>query len=151
MGNVLSQQFSLRDRYLKNSGVVFISGIQALVRMSMEQHFWDAANGMTTGGFISGYRGSPLGGLDRELWNEQQRLNELNIQFQPGINEELAATAVWGTQQVGLFPGAKVEGVFGLWYGKAPGLDRAGDAIRHANAAGTSARGGVLPKSSLSI
>ncbi|MFP6837483.1 MAG: indolepyruvate ferredoxin oxidoreductase family protein [Pseudomonadales bacterium] len=141
---MLSQRFSLRDRYLKNSGVIFISGIQALVRMSMEQRLWDASNGMTTGGFISGYRGSPLGGLDRELWNEQRRLSELNIQFQPGINEELAATAVWGTQQVGLFPGATVDGVFGLWYGKAPGLDRAGDAIRHANAAGTSASGGVL-------
>ncbi|MDH3643460.1 MAG: indolepyruvate ferredoxin oxidoreductase family protein [Gammaproteobacteria bacterium] len=141
---MLRQEFSLQDRYQRETGVIFISGIQALVRMAMQQRGWDMAQGLNTGGFISGYRGSPLGGLDRELWRQQQRLDELNIRFQPGVNEELAATAVWGTQQVGLFPKANVDGVFGLWYGKAPGLDRAGDAIRHANAAGTSANGGVL-------
>ncbi|MEZ5559295.1 MAG: indolepyruvate ferredoxin oxidoreductase family protein [Pseudomonadales bacterium] len=136
--------FTLDDRYARDSGVVFLTGIQALVRMAMLQRQRDELAGVRSGGFLSGYRGSPLGGLDKALWEQRQRLEALNIHFQPGVNEELAATAVWGSQQVGLFPGARVDGVFGLWYGKAPGLDRAGDAIRHANAAGTSAAGGVL-------
>ena len=95
-------------------------------------------------GFISGYRGSPLGGYDQQLQKAAEHLAAQNIRFQPGVNEDLAATAVWGSQQTNLFPGARVEGVFGLWYGKAPGLDRSGDAIRHANFAGTSPKGGVL-------
>jgi indolepyruvate ferredoxin oxidoreductase len=104
----------------------------------------DAALGWKTGGFISGYRGSPLGGLDKELGRQQKRLRAHDIVFQPGLNEDLAATAVWGSQQVGLYPGARFDGVFGIWYGKGPGLDRSGDVMRHANSAGTAPRGGVL-------
>ena len=131
-------------RYGVENGEVFLSGIQAMARLPLDQRRLDVRAGLDTGGFISGYRGSPLGGLDRELWRQSEYLDELNIVFQPGVNEDLAATAVWGSQQVGLFPGAKRDGVFGLWYGKAPGLDRSSDALRHANAAGASARGGVL-------
>ena len=138
------ENFTLDDRFDRESGVIFLSGIQALARMLFEQGRRDRLAGLSTGGFVSGYRGSPLGGLDQVLWREQTRLAHQNIRFQPAVNEELAATAVWGSQQVGLFPGATVDGVFGLWYGKAPGLDRACDAIRHANAAGTSPNGGVL-------
>ena len=141
---MLRENFTLDDRYHQKSGVIYLSGIQALVRTLLEQHRLDASNDLQTGGFISGYRGSPLGGLDQALWRTQAELNARNIHFQPGVNEELAATAVWGSQQVGLFPQASVDGVFGMWYGKAPGLDRACDAIRHANAAGTAPKGGVL-------
>ncbi len=141
---MLREDFTLDDRYQQKSGVIYLSGIQALVRLLLEQHRLDAANNLQTGGFISGYRGSPLGGLDQALWKTQAELSARNIRFQPGVNEELAATAVWGSQQVGLFPQASVDGVFGMWYGKAPGLDRACDAIRHANAAGTAPNGGVL-------
>ena len=135
---------SLDDRYAKQSGIVYLSGIHALVRALMEQRRLDAEHGLQTAGFVSGYRGSPLAGLDKALWDQQARLDALNLHFQPGVNEELAATAVWGSQQSNLFAGAKYDGVFGLWYGKAPGLDRATDAIRHANFAGTSPNGGVL-------
>ena len=135
---------SLDDRYAKPSGIVYLNGIHALVRSLMEQHRLDAEKGLNTAGFVSGYRGSPLGGLDKALWEQQSRLDARDLHFQPGVNEELAATAVWGSQQSNLFAGAKFDGVFGLWYGKAPGLDRATDAIRHANFAGTSANGGVL-------
>ncbi len=144
MGQIERADFTLNERFEKEHGVIFLSGVQALTRLLLEQHRRDRRAGLDTGGFVSGYRGSPLGGLDQVLWREQARLKTHRIHFQPGINEELAATAVWGSQQVGLFPGARVDGVFGLWYGKAPGLDRAGDAIRHANAAGVSERGGVL-------
>ncbi len=136
--------FMLSDRYEQNSGVVLLSGIQALVRALQTRASLDQQAGFTNGGFVSGYRGSPLGGLDKELWSQEARLSAQNVVFQPGVNEDLAATAVWGSQQVGLHEGAKVDGVFGLWYGKAPGLDRSCDAIRHANAWGTSAKGGVL-------
>ena len=136
--------FTLDDRYTLDTGVVLLSGIHALARLPMEQRRWDDRHGLRTGGFISGYRGSPIGGLDQELWRRADDLARLGIVFQPGVNEDLAATAAWGTQQVGLFAGARVDGVFALWYGKAPGLDRSCDAIRHANAAGTSPNGGVL-------
>jgi len=144
MGGIVRADFDLNERYQKEEGVIFLSGVQALARLLVEQQRRDARQNLTTGGFVSGYRGSPLGGLDQVLWEQQALLTRHNIRFQPGVNEELAATAVWGSQQVGLFPGATVDGVFGLWYGKAPGLDRACDAIRHANAAGTSPNGGVL-------
>ena len=133
-----------RMRYGVRQGNALLSGIQALARLPIDQRRLDIRAGRDTAGFVSGYRGSPLGGLDRELWRQSKLLDELGVVFQPGVNEDLAATAVWGTQQVGLFPGAKHEGVFGLWYGKAPGLDRSSDALRHANAAGTSPLGGVL-------
>ena len=106
------ESFKLDDRYLKESGIVFISGIQALARLPLEQRRLDDQAGLNTGGFISGYRGSPLGGFDRELWRAKPFIENNHIHFQPGVNEDLAATAVWGSQQVGLFPGAKYDGVF---------------------------------------
>ena len=137
-------EFSLDEKYTKKSGVTLLSGIQALVRALQTRANLDQAQGMNTGGFVSGYRGSPLGGLDKELWAQSEMLDAAGVHFQPGVNEDLAATAVWGSQQVGLHAGAKVDGVFGMWYGKAPGLDRSCDAIRHANAWGTAGHGGVL-------
>ncbi len=134
----------LDDKYTLEEGRIYLSGIQALVRLPMAQATRDREAGLHTAGFISGYRGSPLGGLDQQLWRAEARLLERDIHFRPGLNEELAATAVWGSQQVGLHPGARYDGVFGMWYGKAPGLDRASDALRHANAAGTAPHGGVL-------
>ena len=136
--------FLARSRYAIESGPAYLTGIQALARLPLDQRRLDARAGLDTAGFVSGYRGSPLGGLDRELWGQQAQLTDHRVVFQPGVNEDLAATAVWGTQQVGLFPGARHDGVFGLWYGKTPGLDRSMDAVRHANAAGTNPVGGVL-------
>ncbi|MBW2274753.1 MAG: indolepyruvate ferredoxin oxidoreductase family protein [Deltaproteobacteria bacterium] len=135
---------SLDDKFRLERGRVFLSGIQALVRLPLVQSARDEAAGLRTAGFVSGYRGSPLAGLDLQLWRAREQLAARRVHFEPGLNEELAATAVWGSQQVGLHPGARAEGVFGMWYGKAPGVDRACDALRHANAAGTSPLGGVL-------
>jgi indolepyruvate ferredoxin oxidoreductase len=123
---------------------LYLSGIQALAYLPILQRLRDAAAGLNTAGFISGYRGSPLGGLDQALWKTRKRLEEHHVKFQPGINEDLAATAVWGTQQVGLFPDSRYDGVFGMWYAKGPGVDRSMDVLKHANAAGTSPHGGVL-------
>ena len=134
---------TLEDKYLLERGRVYLSATQALVRLPMLQRQRDRAAGLDTAGFISGYRGSPLGGLDKALWAAATHLEAHDIQFQPGINEDLAATAVWGSQQVTLNP-AKVDGVFAMWYGKAPGVDRSVDAIRHANFAGSAKYGGVL-------
>ena len=135
---------TLEDKYTRTSGRVFLTGPQALVRLPMLQRQRDAAAGLNTAGFVSGYRGSPLGGVDLAFWAAKKQLDPQHIVFQPGINEDLAATAVWGTQQVNLFPGAKYDGVFAMWYGKGPGVDRCGDVFRHANAAGTAPHGGVL-------
>ncbi|UCV28799.1 indolepyruvate ferredoxin oxidoreductase family protein [Ferribacterium limneticum] len=135
---------TLDDKYTRTSGRVFLTGTQALIRLPMLQRERDLAAGLNTAGFISGYRGSPLGNLDLGLWKAKQHLAEHHITFQPGLNEDMAATAVWGSQQVNLFPGAQYDGVFGLWYGKGPGVDRCGDVFRHANAAGSSKFGGVL-------
>jgi len=135
---------TLDSRYTATSGRVFLSGTQALVRLPMLQAQRDHAAGLHTAGFVSGYRGSPLGGLDQALWKAKPHLDAHRIVFQPAVNEDLAATAVWGTQQLGLFPGARYDGVFAMWYGKGPGVDRCGDVFRHANAAGTASRGGVL-------
>jgi indolepyruvate ferredoxin oxidoreductase len=135
---------SLEDKYTLSSGRVYLTGTQALVRLPMIQRQRDLAAGLNTAGFISGYRGSPLGGFDQSLWKAKKYLEGQHIFFTPGVNEELAATAVWGTQQVGLFEGAKYDGVFGMWYGKGPGVDRCGDVFKHANAFGTSKHGGVL-------
>jgi indolepyruvate ferredoxin oxidoreductase len=135
---------TLDDKYTLDKGRTYLSGIQALVRLPMLQRQRDLAAGLNTAGFISGYRGSPLGGLDQNLWHAKRFLEQHHIRFQPGINEDLAATAVWGSQQTNLFPGAKYDGVFGYWYGKGPGVDRTGDVFKHANATGTSRHGGVL-------
>ena len=135
---------TLDDKYSLDRGRVFLTGVQALVRLPMLQRQRDLAAGLNTAGFVSGYRGSPLGGLDQALFRAKQFLDRNHVVFQPGVNEDLAATAVWGTQQVNLFRGAKFDGVFGMWYGKGPGVDRCGDVFRHANAAGTSPHGGVL-------
>jgi indolepyruvate ferredoxin oxidoreductase len=135
---------TLDDKYALEKGRVYLTGTQALVRLPMLQRQRDALAGLNTACFISGYRGSPLGGLDQALWRARPFVEKNRIRFQPAINEELAATAVWGSQQVGLFPGAKYDGVFALWYGKGPGVDRSGDALKHGNAAGSSRYGGVL-------
>ena len=137
-------EVSLEDKYTLQSGRVYLTGLQALVRLPLLQRERDRAAGLNTAGFISGYRGSPLGGYDNALWQAKALLEKNDIRFQPGLNEDLAATAVWGTQQVGLFPGAKVDGVFGIWYGKGPGVDRSMDVLRHGNWAGTAPHGGVL-------
>src|SRR5580704_14655648 len=137
-------EVGLDDKYRLDAKRIFLSGTQALVRLPMLQRERDRAHGLNTAGFISGYRGSPLGMYDSALWRAKSFLQNNDIRFQPGLNEDLAATAVWGSQQVGLFPGAKVDGVFGIWYGKGPGVDRSTDALKHANSAGSSRNGGVL-------
>lgn len=137
-------EIRLDDKYRLATGHLYLTGTQALTRLPMLQHQRDQARGLNTGGFISGYRGSPLGGLDKSLWEARDYLKQHAIHFQPGVNEELAATAVWGSQQTNLFPGAKYDGVFAMWYGKGPGVDRAGDVFKHGNAAGVAPNGGVL-------
>jgi indolepyruvate ferredoxin oxidoreductase len=137
-------QIGLDDKYQLDTKRIYLSGIQALVRLPTLQRVRDRAQNLNTAGFISGYRGSPLGMYDNALWRAKSFLQSHDIAFAPGLNEDLAATAVWGSQQVGLFPGAKVDGVFGIWYGKGPGVDRSLDALKHANSAGTARHGGVL-------
>lgn len=139
-----AQDIQLDDKYRLTSGRAYMTGIEALARLPMLQHQRDVAHGLNTAGYISGYRGSPIGGLDQALWKAKNYLEPHNIVFNPGVNEDLAMTAVWGTQQVNLFEGAKYDGVFGMWYGKGPGLDRSMDVLKHANAFGTSKFGGVL-------
>jgi indolepyruvate ferredoxin oxidoreductase len=136
--------YELMDRYRRESGRVFLTGTQALVRIPLMQRTMDRAAGWNTAGFVSGYRGSPLAAYDLELWRAQQYLKESNIEFLPAVNEELAGTAMLGTQQVESDPDRQVDGVFGIWYGKGPGVDRAGDALKHGNAYGSSPHGGVL-------
>ena len=135
---------SLDDSYTLSAGRVYLTGYQALVRLLLIQKARDEAAGLNTAGFVSGYRGSPLGGLDQTLWKARPHLQSRHIVFQPGVNEDLAATAVWGSQQVDLSPQADYQGVFAMWYGKGPGVDRCGDVFRHANAAGSARYGGVL-------
>ena len=136
---------TLDDKYTLPAGRAFMSGIQALVRLPMLQRQRDLAAGLNTAGFISGYRGSPLGGYDQSLWAAKKHLAAQNIVFQPGVNEELAATAVWGTQQMEFdAENKKFDGVFGIWYGKGPGVDRCSDVFKHANMAGTAPHGGVI-------
>ncbi|MGG5818465.1 indolepyruvate ferredoxin oxidoreductase family protein [Falsiroseomonas sp. HW251] len=144
MGSLQRPEVSLEDRWNAAGEPVVMTGIQALVRLPLLRRHLDAAEGWNTAGYISGYRGSPLGGYDQLLVKEAGRLAEAKVVFNPGLNEDLAATAVWGTQQLHLSPGARHEGVFGIWYGKGPGTDRCGDVMRHANMAGTAAKGGVL-------
>ena len=137
---------TLDDKYSLDYGRAFMSGVQALVKLPMLQRLRDAQAGKNTAGFISGYRGSPLGGYDQALWKAGAYLKAQNIVFQPGVNEELAATALWGTQQLGFAPAGtqKFDGVFGIWYGKGPGVDRSADVFKHANMAGTTPWGGVI-------
>ncbi|WP_448141601.1 indolepyruvate ferredoxin oxidoreductase family protein [Stenotrophomonas bentonitica] len=140
----LDDSYTLDHKYTRTDGRIYLSGVQALVRLPLMQRLRDQAAGLDTAGFISGYRGSPLGGFDLELWRARQHLEAAKVKFTPGLNEDLGATMVWGTQQTNLFPGARVQGVYGMWYGKGPGVDRCGDVFKHANAAGTSVHGGVL-------
>ncbi|KQP03767.1 indolepyruvate ferredoxin oxidoreductase family protein [Pseudorhodoferax sp. Leaf265] len=137
---------TLDDKYSLDHGRAFMSGVQALVKLPMLQRLRDAQVGKNTAGFISGYRGSPLGGYDQALWKASKFLKAQNIVFQPGVNEELAATALWGTQQLGFSPPGtnRFDGVFGIWYGKGPGVDRCSDVFKHANMAGTTPWGGVI-------
>ena len=135
---------SLDDKYDLTKRRIFVSGPQAIVRLLLMQKELDRRNGLNTAGFISGYRGSPLGGLDLAFLRAKRPLDAAGILFQPGLNEDLAATAIWGTQQAEMRGEGKFDGVFSLWYGKGPGVDRSGDVLRHANLAGTSKYGGVL-------
>jgi len=135
---------ALDDKYTLQSGRVFITGTQALVRLPIMQHLRDRAAGITSGCYISGYRGSPLGGFDQQLWAAGKHLAAHNIVFQPGVNEDLAATACWGTQQAHFDGDNKYDGVYAIWYGKGPGVDRTGDAFRHGNLAGSASLGGVI-------
>ena len=135
---------TLDDKYSLDSGRVYLTGAQAFVRLLILQRQRDVLAGLNTAGFVSGYRGSPLGALDQSLWKAQKFLERAHVKFQPGLNEDLAATAIWGSQQVNLYPRAKYDGVFSMWYGKGPGVDRCGDVFKHANHAGTSKHGGVL-------
>ena len=140
----LDSLYTLDDKYTRLEGRIYISGIQALVRLPLMQQQRDAANGLRTAGFISGYRGSPLGGYDLALWQAKALLEEQHIRFEPGVNEDLAATAVWGSQTVQGLPNPRYDGVFGIWYGKGPGVDRSCDALKHGNYQGSSENGGVL-------
>ncbi|MDN5502907.1 MAG: indolepyruvate ferredoxin oxidoreductase family protein [Comamonas sp.] len=139
------ESVTLDDKYSLARGRAFMSGVQALVRLPMLQRLRDAQAGLNTAGFISGYRGSPLGTYDQSLWAAKKHMEANHIVFQPGVNEELGATAVWGTQQLDLYPETKkFDGVFGIWYGKGPGVDRCSDVFKHANMAGTAKHGGVI-------
>ncbi len=137
-------EVKLDDRWTLKSGRTYMNGSHALLRLMMLQRQIDEMNGLNTAGFLSGYRGSPLGAIDQNAWKAKKHLEASHIKFVPGVNEELAATAVWGTQQGSLYPDTKYDGVFGMWYGKGPGVDRCGDVFKHANHAGTSKHGGVL-------
>ena len=138
------RQVSLDDKYALDAARAYMTGIEALVRLPMLQHQRDQQRGLNTAAFVSGYRGSPLGGVDQAFWKAAPWLKRHNVHFQPGVNEELAATAVWGSQQTNLFGHARYDGVFAMWYGKGPGVDRSMDVFKHANAFGTSKYGGVL-------
>ncbi|MEL7117102.1 MAG: indolepyruvate ferredoxin oxidoreductase family protein, partial [Pseudomonadota bacterium] len=140
----MRQDVSLHDRFDLTKSPVLLNGTQALVRLMLLQKARDRAAGLQTAGYVSGYRGSPLGAVDFQMSAASAQLAENDIRFQPGLNEDLAVTALWGTQQAELRGEGRFDGVFGLWYGKGPGVDRSGDAMRHANMAGSSANGGVL-------
>ena len=137
-------EVSLDDRWTLDQGRAYMNGTQALLRLAMLQRQRDQMAGLNTAGFITGYRGSPLGAVDQTAWRAKKHLEKHHVRFHAGLNEDLAATSVWGTQQVNMYEGAKYDGVFSMWYGKGPGVDRCGDVFKHANAAGTSPHGGVL-------
>ncbi len=135
---------TLDDKYALDQGRIYLTGTQALVRLPMMQRQRDKAAGLDTAGYVTGYRGSPLGGIDQGMWQAKRFLERNQIHFQPGVNEDLAATAVWGTQQAGIYGDGRHDGVFAMWYGKGPGVDRSGDVFRHGNLAGSARHGGVL-------
>ncbi|MEM8812594.1 MAG: indolepyruvate ferredoxin oxidoreductase family protein [Pseudomonadota bacterium] len=139
-----SQKVTLKDKYDLTRDRVFVSGTQAVVRLMLMQKERDRRNGLNTAGYVTGYRGSPLGGLDQQFWRSRKQLSEQDLVFQAGLNEDLAATALWGTQQAEMRGEGRFDGVFGIWYGKGPGVDRSGDVLRHANLAGSSPNGGVI-------
>ena len=143
-GDIPPVNVTLDDKYVVEEGRIFTTGTQALVRLPFDQHRADRRRGLNTATFISGYQGSPLGGFDKELIRQRKLAAELQVHFQPGVNEELGATAVWGSQLAHQLPGPRYDGVLGMWFGKNPGLDRAADAIRHANYCGVARTGGVL-------
>ncbi len=138
------RSYQLQDRYTLETGRVFLTGTQALARIMLDQARRDRASGLNTGGFVSGYRGSPLGGVDLEFWRSKSLMDEHNVTFMPAVNEDLGATAVLGAQQAALDADCEYDGLFSMWYGKGPGVDRSGDALKHGNAYGSSAKGGVL-------
>ncbi|MEK9717602.1 MAG: hypothetical protein VW520_00460, partial [Candidatus Puniceispirillum sp.] len=140
----MTDAITLYDCYSKATGPAYMTGTQALVRLLLEQARIDAENHINSRGLVSGYPGSPLGGLDLELTRQKDRLSAAGIVFQPAVNEELAATAIWGSQHIHLYDKPDIDGVFGLWYGKGPGLDRALDALRHANMGGVAPKGGMV-------
>ena len=135
---------TLDDKFDLAKSRVFATGYQALVRLTLMQKALDRRAGLNTAGYVTGYRGSPLGGLDYQFQRVANLLTQNDVVFRPAINEDLAATALWGSQQAELRGEGRYDGVFGMWYGKGPGVDRSGDALRHANFAGTSKHGGVL-------
>ena len=139
-----ARDVSLDDKYELEQGEAYITGTQALVRAAMVQGLRDRARDWNTACYISGYRGSPMHNIDKELWRASRFLGDRRIHFQPAVNEDLAATAIWGTQQGAAFGDSRYDGVYSLWYGKGPGLDRSMDAIRHGHLAGSAERGGVL-------
>ncbi len=140
-----NQTISLNDKYENSSGKVYMTGIQALLRLPLDRIRMDRQAGLNVAGYISGYRGSPLGIYDQQALLAKSYLDDHNVVFRPAVNEELAATAVWGAQKTGLAgAGSKFDGVLGIWYGKAPGVDRSCDAFRHANHSGTARHGGVV-------
>ena len=139
-----TQKISLNDRFDLEKSPVLLNGTQALVRLMMMQSARDRAAGLNTAGYVTGYRGSPLGAVDLQMQRAEKKLAEHSVRFEPGLNEDLAATMLWGSQQAELRGEGKYDGVVGLWYGKGPGVDRSGDVMRHANMAGSSTHGGVL-------
>lgn len=141
---MIRHKVTLEDKYALEQGRVFLTGIQALTRLPMMQRRRDERAGLNTAGFVTGYRGSPLGGVDLAMWQAKKFLERHQIKFQPGINEDLAVTAIWGTQQTDLFQDNLYDGIFSMWYAKGPGVDRSGDVLRHGNLAGSAKNGGVL-------
>ncbi|MBI4246703.1 MAG: indolepyruvate ferredoxin oxidoreductase family protein, partial [Candidatus Rokubacteria bacterium] len=139
-----ARDFTLDAKYRREEGAIFLSGIQALVRLPLDQHRADRRRGLNTATLISGYRGSPLGVLDITLERNAPLLREHHVVFISGVNEDLGATAIYGSQLANLFPRPRYDGVLGMWYGKGPGVDRSGDAFKHANYAGVGRHGGVL-------
>ena len=136
--------FSLDDKYTREAGTVILSGVQALVRLTLDQHRADRRRGLDTATLVSGYPGSPLGGLGPMFQRNQRLLDAHQVRFIPGVNEDLGATAVFGSQLANFYPQPKYDGVLGMWFGKGPGVDRTGDVFKHANLAGVGANGGVL-------